>query len=185
MCSWSLLYTLTSTHQQSLVDVCGGMCVFIQMFPSSFYLYFLLPKTGAQFFFWTCSFDSTGRAYEITTKHQHKTLNELKQAPKLCIAQTRVGPFYSHRLTPSPNRQIFIVTYFHITPQTSQLSWHLRHWQCILYRLKQATYSLLIKGPDLRQRLTGTRGVSSALTSGPFRLETSKAAYSSTSTHVC
>lgn len=81
------------------------------------------------------------------------------------------------------NRQIFIVTYFHITPQTSQLSWHLRHWQCILYRLKQATYSLLIKGPDLRQRLTGTRGVSSALTSGPFRLETSKAAYSSTSTH--
>lgn len=154
----------TSTRQQSAVNACGSMCVFRQISPWSFYLYCLLPKTATHSFF--SSF------FRLSLRNNNQTLtwvlNELKQAPKLCITQTRVVPFARSgwRLPKRINLHpcIFPCNAAHNCPVTwsadnaASTGWN-----------KLPTVS--IKVLDLRQRLPGTTGVSSALTPGPHRLQ--------------
>lgn len=94
-------------------------------FPLILYLYCLLPKTAALFLFCTCAFFLTVCALQNNNQTPTWVLNELKQAPKLCVTQTLVCPFAR-----SGQR-----SYSHIDKASTSL---LQHCQWSLHRLEHA-----------------------------------------------
>lgn len=94
-------------------------------------------------------------------------LNELKQASKLCVTQARVGPFVH------PGQRLPKTTYLQLVYYTVQQLTTLAS-EAVTVKSPRAETSfpaISIEVPDLRPRLAGTTGVSSALTSGPFRVQ--------------